>query len=411
MLQTDARFVVAVVLFGICGAGTLSRLAAQGATASILGTVTDTSGAAIPNAAVQLQNVGTGVSQSAASDALGRYRVVDLPVGDYEAQASKAGFSTLLHKGITLTVGNQSVVDFTLAVGQSQQTITVEAQASQVETTNGAIGVLTDQTQMRELPLNGRSFEQSIQLAPGVQTYTAYNANGITGRASEYSVAGSRPVGQAILLDDENLQNFSNKGISSILGTSLGIDGIAEFQTLTNSYSAQFGGNGAVVNAVSKSGTNVFHGSAYEFLRNDALDADSFFHAVTGVKQPLRRNQFGGSLGGPIQKDKAFFFVNYEGIKQTLGETQVALVPACNLPGVCTPSFPRAQNPTTYDAIVNTLAIYPLPDPGTVGANHIGTSVQTGIQPSNETNILGRFDYYLSQKDCCLSATFRTRRI
>ncbi len=154
-----------------------------------------------------------------------------------------------------------------------------------------------------------------------------------------------------------------------------------------------------MVNAVSKSGTNSFHGSAFDFVRNDVMDADTFFHAVTGIKQPLRKNQFGGSLGGPVKRDKAFFFVHYEGIRQSLGETMVALVPACNLPNVCTPTFPRASNPATYDAIVNTLAIYPLPNPGTVGANNIGTSIQTAIQPSHENYVLSRFDYYLSSKD------------
>ena len=136
---------------------------------------------------------------------------------------------------------------------------------TQVETTNGAVGALTDQTQMHELPLNGRNFEQLIQLAPGVQTYTAFSANGLKAERTSIPSPGRRPTGQAILIDDENMQAFSNKGIGSISGTSLGVEAIGEFQTLTNSYGAQFGGNGAVVNAVSKSGTNAFHGSAFDF--------------------------------------------------------------------------------------------------------------------------------------------------
>ena len=395
--KIDAGLVFAVLLFGMCGAGALSRLAAQGATATILGTVTDSSGSAIPEAAVQVKNLGTGIAQSTTSDGQGRFRVSDLAVGDYEVQASKMGFSTVLHRGITLTVGNQSVVDFSLAVGQQTQTITVEAQASQVETSNGAVGSLTDQAQVHELPLNGRNFEQLILLAPGVQTYMAFNASALQGRGALYSVAGGRPAGQAILMDDENMQGFSNRGIGSITGSSLGVESIAEFQTLTNSYGAQFAGNGAVINSVSKSGTNAFHGTAYDFFRNDKMDADSFFHAPTGVKQLLRRNQYGGSVGGPVKKDKAFFFVNYEGIQQSLGETKIAIVPGCNLPNVCVP--PATLPAATRQAIINTLAIYPRPDPGTVGSNNIGTSVQTGIQPSNENYVLGRFDYNFSAKD------------
>jgi len=394
-LQLDVRFVIAVLLFCTCAAFTVSRLAAQGATATILGIVTDMSGAAVPDAAIQVENLSTGVTQSTTSDAGGRYRVAELPVGNYQVQASKMGFSTTVRMGITLTVGAQSVVDFSLPVGQQTQTVTVEGEVSQVETTNGAVGSLTDQQQVHELPLNGRNFEQLIQLAPGVQTYTGFNATALQGRGTLYSVSGARPAGQAILMDDENLQGFSNRGIGSITGSSLGIESIAEFQTLTNSYGAQFAGNGAVINSVTRSGTNVFHGTAYEFLRNDKLDADLFFHAPNGEKQLLRRNQYGGSLGGPIKKDKAFFFVNYEGIQQSQGQIRTALVPNC--PSACNP--PATLPAATRQAIINTLALYPLPDPGTVGSNNIGTSVQTGVQSSNENYILGRMDYNFSSKD------------
>jgi hypothetical protein len=245
---------------------------AQSATATILGTVTDASGAAIRNATVQVKNVGTGITQATASDAQGRFSAPDLGVGDYEAQASKMGFSTVLRKGITLTVGAQSVVDFSLPVGQQTQTVTVEGQASQVETTNAAVGALVDQQQMRELPLNGRNFEQLIQLAPGMQLITSVAPNARQGAAKSFSAAGARPEGQALLVDDENIENFYKRGVGTITGSSLGVEAIAEFQTLTNTYGAQFGGNGVVINSVSKSGTNTFHGSAYDFLRNSALE-------------------------------------------------------------------------------------------------------------------------------------------
>ena len=183
------------LLAGIAG----SHLLGQGATSTVLGTVTDMSGAFIPDAKVQVRNIGTGSTQSTASDNQGRFRVSDLGVGDYELEASKQGFSTLVRKGVTLTIGSQVVIDFAMPVGPQQQTVTVEGQASQVETTSAAVSSLTDQKQMRDLPLNGRNMEQLIQLAPGVVTIqgNAFTANGFGGRAAGYSIAGSRPEGQA----------------------------------------------------------------------------------------------------------------------------------------------------------------------------------------------------------------------
>src|SRR5712691_9023126 len=348
------KITIAILILAICGV-CVSRLAAQGATATILGTITDATGAAVPEASVQVRNVGTGLTQSVTADGQGRFRVPDMGVGEYELQASKTGFSTVVHKGITLAVGAQTVVDFSLPVGQQQQTVTVEGQVSQVETTNAAISLSTDTKLMHELPLNGRNFEQLIQAAPGVAT-VQWSNNAMPGRAAQYSVAGGRPEGQAILLDDENLQSFWNNGISSITGSSLGVEAIGEFQTLTNSYSAQFGGNGAVINAVSKSGTNSFHGSAFDFLRNSVLDARDFF-STKSSPPAFRRNQFGGSVGGPLQKDKAFFFVDYEGIRQLFEENKLATVPNC--PAACAIT---ATNPVARQAIADTLAIYPKPD-------------------------------------------------
>lgn len=164
--------IVALLAVILCGLG-VTHLAAQGTTATILGTVTDATGASIAGAMVQVRNAGTGQAQTIQTDAAGRFRVPDLPVGSYEVQATKEGFATVVHRGITLTVGSQNVVDFSLAVGQTQQTVTVEGEVTQVETTNAAVGALVSQTQMRELPLNGRNFEQLMQLAPGVQNYYA----------------------------------------------------------------------------------------------------------------------------------------------------------------------------------------------------------------------------------------------
>ncbi len=385
---------VCVCLLGLTG---LERLAGQTATASLQGTVRDMSGAAIAGATVQVKNAGTGATQSITSDAAGRFFVPDLPVGSYDVQATQSGFSTVIHAGITLTVGAQTVVDFSLPVGQQQQTITVEGEASQVQTTESAISSLTSEQQMRELPLNGRNLQQLIELAPGVATMqgSAFISNGFGGRAPEFSVAGSRPQGQSLLLDDESLQVFWNTGMASVTGSSLGVEAIGEFQTLTNTYGAQFGGNGSVINAVSKSGTNAFHGSAYEFIRNSDLDSRAFIDPSQIPE--FRRNQFGGTLGGPVKKDKAFFFVNYEGTRQALGESKIALVPGCNLiPAHCVP-LPTAKDP---QAVLNTLAVYPA---ATSIVNGQPEALDSGLQIANENYVLARFDYNLSDKDALLA--------
>jgi len=284
----------------------VKRLDAQ-AKAAISGTVMDSSGAAIGGATVQVKNTGTSLTQIVTSDELGRFRFPDLGIGEYEAQASNPGFQTVVRKDIMLTVGSNPVVDFKLPVGETVQTVTVAAEVSLVETQSTSFGAFVETKQLTELPLNGRNFTQLLTLAPGV-TQISLGAPGagstFYGNGQKYSIAGSRPSGQAYLLDDQDMVNFWNNGPGAGgLGTALGVEAIAEFQTLTNTYTAQFGGSGAVINASSRSGTNAFHGSVYEFLRNDKLEARNFFDTVikpghtTAQPPTFRQNQFGGSLG------------------------------------------------------------------------------------------------------------------
>jgi len=380
----------------------VTHLWGQTGTASVLGTVTDSTGAAIPGANVQAKNTGTGSVQTTASDSQGRFRIPELGIGTYGIQATKMGFSTVVHDQVTLNVGSEVVVDITMPVGQQNQTVTVEGQVSQVETTSSAVATLTDQRQMRELPLNGRNFEQLILLAPGVNQVSTFQASGFQGRAAEFSVAGSRPQGQAMLLDDESLQNFWNKGMGSVTGSSLGVEAIAEFQTLTNLYGAQFGGNGSVINSVSKSGTNSLHGSLYEFLRNDKMDAyDTFAKRGTNPLKPeLRQNQFGGSVGGAIKKDKLFFFGNYEGIRRVLGVVRSIPVPNCTAANAFTGGFctPTATNPATQQAIINVLKLYPAPDVANP-ASSTGIATELANQSATEHYGLGRLDYIISDKN------------
>jgi hypothetical protein len=414
------------VLLLISAAG-MNRLNAQ-ATATISGTVTDASGAAIPDAAIQAKNSGTGLTQTATTDAGGRYTIPQLGIGQYDIQASKAGFSTVDRKGVTLTVGAQPIVDFQLAVGQQQQTVTVEGAVAQVETQTTAVGALVETKQVQDLPLNGRNYTQLLVLAPGVtQIPPGAPGAGSTfyGNGQKYTIAGSRPSGQPYLLDDQDMVNFWNNGPGAGgLGTALGVEAIAEFQTLTNTYSPQFGGNGAVINASSKSGTNAFHGSAYEFLRNNKLEARNFFDNTvlpghTSAEPPtFRQNQFGGSIGGPIKKDKAFFFFNYEGLKKTQVVDNIVTVPdACthnavvgSTPGIATTftcgvgaagplTATTSTNAAAAQAVQNIMALYPLPNYLAEAGNGTGRAVVEDPNIGRENYLLGRVDYTLTEKD------------
>jgi len=408
--------IVAACLLSIIFA---NRLQAQVSTATIVGTVTDSSGAAIVGAMVQVKNAGTGITQKVTTGAQGRYRVPNLNIGAYEVQVSNAGFQTVVHGGITLTVGSEPVVDFSLPVGQGQQTVTVEGQVSVVETQSTAVGALVEGAQMRELPLNGRNYTQLIALGPGITQIVAgapAAGSSFAGNGVKYTISGSRPNNTSWLLDGEDLLGWwRNVPGAGGLGTALGVEAIAEFQVLTNTYSAQFGGNGAVVNASSRSGTNAFHGSAFEFLRNDKLEARNFFDRD---KPPAyRQNQFGASLGGPIKKDKIFFFGDYEGLRLSQTATNLITVPdqcahqfltSTVTPGVCGPSIPQAGTPfgsnaAVRQAIINTMALWPNTAFNELLANGqpSGTGQTFALASTNghQDYYLARMDYNISEKD------------
>ncbi len=382
-------------------------------TASISGRITDASNAAVPAATVVVKNTETSATQATVSDDQGRYTVPDLAIGSYEIQASKAGFSTTVRSGITLSVGAAPVIDFQLKIGQATETVNVSAEASQVETTSAAVSSLVNQTQMRELPLNGRNFEQLILLAPGVSTYPAGGSSALTSVANAYSIAGNRPEGYMNTLDGEDMLNYWQRNAGgNVTGTSLGIDSISEFQTLTGTYGAQYGGNGGAVIGVTRSGTNEFHGSLYEFFRNSDLDSRGFFDKNS--PPPFRRNQFGATLGGPIKKNKIFFFLNYEGIRQVLDTTYVNYVPTQSLRqgiysaagSTCTATSPCSINA----ASAAMLALYPLPNQS-FNAN-VGIYNFVGPQITPEDFGVARIDYNISDKDSLFGryqADFGTR--
>jgi hypothetical protein len=274
----------------------------------------------------------TGVVRTVTTDSAGFYAAPNLLPGNYEVIASAAGFSTVEQSGITLTVGAQQVLNISLKVGQVNQTVRVTGEAAAVQLASSSIGGTVNETTIRELPLNGRDWTQLASLQPGVNTVPTQDAIGANanrgnrGFGNQITVSGTRPQTNNYRLDGISIVDYSGGAPGSVIGVSLGVDAIAEFSVLTSNYSAEYGRtSGGVVNAITRSGTNQFHGSAYEFLRNSALDARNFFD---GPKIPaFKRNQFGGTVGGPIRKDKLFFFFDYEGIRQSLGTTNSDIVP------------------------------------------------------------------------------------
>ncbi len=387
----------------------------QTSTSIISGTVTDSSGAVVAGAKVDVKNVGTGIVISLSSDAQGRFRAPDVIIGDYEVQASQAGFQTVVRKGITTTVGGEAIVDIALPVGQAQQVVTVDAQVSQVDTTTSAIGNTVTKTQIEELPMGSRNQTDLLSLSPGV-AYSRPTGGANYGRQDNYSVSGSRANGIQFLIDNTNLQTFNGHSTgSSATGATLGIEAIGDYQTLTNTYSAQFGGNGGVVNAASKSGTNSFHGSTYFYLQNTALltarsPFDTFIRPGDTAAQPppSHKGLLGASLGGPIKKNKAFFYANYEGVRQGLeSEGVIKGVPDINahagyLP--CSVAKTFTCNTSTNLAFVGIpasiaplLALFPvgLTSPTT----GIGNFVSVSPQSNHDDYLLTRFDYTISSKD------------
>jgi outer membrane receptor protein involved in Fe transport len=389
------------------------HLFGQAATASISGNVLDPSGAAVAGASITIRNTGTGLTRNLTSDAQGHYLVAELPIGDYELEAKQSGFQTVVRKGITLTVGSQPAIDLQLQVGTAEQTVNVVGEVSQVETSSAAMSSLVNTTQMRELPLNGRNVEQLILLAPGTVAYPNGNQTALVGRGLPFAISGSRPEGYGNLIDGEDCLNWWQRGCgAAVTGTSLGIEAIAEFQTLTANFGAEYRGNGAVINYATKSGSNAFHGSAYEFLRNNDLDARNFFEL--GSAAPFRRNQFGASVGGPIKKDKMFFFFNYEGLRQHLDQANAGFAPDANakngiLPCPAIPAADRGQyascsaNPTGSATIPMTqrvrdiLALYP--NVTGTSNNGVGSFTTLGGQTADENYYLARWDWNLSSKD------------
>ncbi|MBI4460566.1 MAG: TonB-dependent receptor [Acidobacteria bacterium] len=287
--------------------------------------VKDSSGAVIPAATLTVHNVHTGQTRTAVTDARGSYRFSSLQVGDYEILVEHPGFQTERRTGLTLAVGQEGVVDFALVVGAVTETIVVTEQAPLVNTTTSSLGGLVDERTVADLPLNGRNYMALTMLQPGVSQHR-YSTDGSGYGGPVMSVNGAPVRSNNYLLDGASMVSFHGFASGSQAQTTLGVEGIREWRVVTNSFSAEYGMTmGGQMEIVTKSGTNAFHGSLFEYLRNSALDARNFFDyksAASNRRLPaFTRNNFGVALGGPIKKDKTFIFGVYEGLKERLGPT------------------------------------------------------------------------------------------
>ena len=315
----------------LIGLGLANSLCGQTG-ASISGTITDLTGGALPGASVTVKNLETGAARTITADEAGRYIASSLEVGLYEVRAEKDGFNAEVRTGITLAVGQQAVVDLSLRVGQAHDAVVVTEDSPLVSVTTQDISGLVGERQVKELPLNGRSYDQLVTLNPGVVNYTSQRAGGIgTSNSvvgSMFATSGRRPQENLYLLNGVEFTSASeiNNTPGGVSGQLLGVDAVREFAVVKDAYGAEYGKRpGAQVNIVTASGTNQLHGNVYEFLRNSALDARNFFDH--GNIPEFQRNEFGGSLGGPLRRDKTFLFGNYEGFRQNLGLSDITLVP------------------------------------------------------------------------------------
>jgi outer membrane receptor protein involved in Fe transport len=396
------RSVAVAILLG----WTLSA-SAQLPSGAISGRVLDSSGAAIPNATVVATSQETGRVQTTQSATDGYYKII-LPVGAYDVRVEATSFRPEVRQSLRLEVAQEAVLNFTLSVGSVQETVTVLAEAPLVQTTSGSLGGLVNEERVSELPLNGRNFSDLVLLQPGITVHKPTNTTAPGNKGLLFSSNGAGYSSNYMMLDGANISSIKPGSGVSLTGSMLGVEGIREFRVITNFFPAEYGMTmGSQMVVATKGGTNVFHGTVFEFLRNSALDARNFFDRKTKPDDPrlpaFRRNNFGGSFGGPIRRDKAFFFLTYEGVRESLGITQV--LNTINAQARQDGFFRQANgDPINVAASVKPyLDFYPLPteplasDP--TGASGVGRFTYIFKQPTREDYGQARWDYNFSEQD------------
>jgi len=371
-------------------------LRAQG-DASVWGSIKDPSGAGIAGATVKIKNLETGAERELVTDEGGRFSAPSLAVGNYEIAAFKTGFRLDAKTGVTLVVGQRAEVDLTLQIGDVHQSVEVSAYSTVVKVTNEDTSGLVGEREVKDLPLNGRSYDQLLTLNPGIVNYASQRAGGIGTSNSVlgnmFAASGRRPQENLYLLNGVEFTSASeiNNTPGGVSGQLLGVDAVREFAVVKDTYGAEYGKRpGAQVSIVTAGGTNQLHGSAYEFLRNSVLDARNFFDH--GAIPQFQRNVFGGSLGGPIKKEKSLLFANYEGFRQHLGLSDLTLVPDNNSRASAVPSmqpllalWPVANGPELWTS--------------TGAASGIAEVFSNPVEKIQEDFGTARFDQNFSQDD------------
>jgi hypothetical protein len=387
---------ISVLLLLLCGNG-LTR--AQESGGSIVGTVSDPSGAAVANAGVTVKNVATGGERAVQTNGDGLFAVPNLIPGTYEITVVAPGFATAVVSDVGLLAGDRREVDVAMKIGAIADRVTVvSAEISDVQLGSSEVRGVIDSHTVVELPLNGRDWTSLTLLEPGVAQVRTQKGIGVTndrpnrGLGTDVTIGGNRPQGNNYQLDGVSINDYSSGAPGSITGAVLGVDAVQEFTVVTSNAPADYGKtSGGVINAASRSGSNSFHGSAYEFLRNSALDTRNFFDKAT--VPPFKRNQFGASAGGPIIKDHTFFFGDYEGFRQGLSQTNTLTVPSQNAQnGILT-----SGTVTVDPKVAPFLKLFPLPNGAVTGDTGIFSFV--GKQVTNEDFATGRVDHRISASD------------
>jgi hypothetical protein len=370
-------------------------LAAQTTGAGIEGEITDPAGALLANTSLRLRNVKTGATWALTTDESGHFRAPLLPPGEYELAVSAEDFvraGDAILERIQLAVGDDARLNLAVSV---EPGIRRGGVVARINLTSGAMSGLVDDKTIRDLPLNGRSFQQLALLEAGV-TWSRSSGTDINGgRMPKISINGARPELNSFLLDGTDIDDVFDKTPGVVAGVLLGVEAVREFRVTTSSYSAEFGrAGGGVVNAVTRSGENALHGSAFEFLRNSALDAKNFFDPLNSRIPAFKRNQFGAAAGGPIRRDKTFFFGTFESLTERLGVTGVTGVPDVNARKGILPS----RTVTLHPAIPAYLDLFPLPNGDSLGGG-AGEYLFTRSQPTAAHLLQGRVDHRFSAKN------------
>ena len=390
--KISGLFLVAFFLVGFLAGQT---------TGTISGTARDQSAGVLPGAEVTATNLDTGAVRTVITDDQGRYSLRELPLGSYEIETQMVGFQTEVRRGITLTVGRHAVVDFALSVGQISERVIVTGEAPLIQTSDASLEGLIDAKTIRDLPLNGRNIVQLALLQEGVMHPTQAVSNQSGNEGAKITISGTRSNQSAFLLDGTDIRNNAGSTPGGNSGMLLGVDTIQEFKVITTPYSAEYGRfTGGVISMVSKAGTNTLHGSVFEFHRNSAMDARNFFDVVPGNLErsdppAFKRNQFGLTVGGPIQRDKIFFLGSYEGFRERLTTTATGNVPTAEArQGIGI--LPPGQ--TVPPDIQEFLQLYPLPNGPSRGGG-IAAFIHPTNTPVNEDFFTGKMDGNLSDKD------------